>query len=231
MDTRLFSIASGIVLLVGVLGAHNKPSGKEYPAIGYTIHFQEYEIRDGNKRLTRSTVRFGSSDGRWKEVNTLFDEDGASSVQTTGGDSRGALQVSKSELLVTGPSAVSSGWNGASYHSPAYLQSSRQFVRESSLMGYKTYVWRTPGKTDEEYFEFEFSPIIGAVPIRSVEVSPGDKVIQEAVRIELEEPSSEALALPNIPVNYRAVEEKIKRAEENGDEKRSATLKKLINKK
>lgn len=198
MKKNLFTGAVAALLLVATcfLIAERYKSTKDakvFTPVGFTMHSEEYYNKDGVKHLLRSVVRVVSANSHWKEVNTLFQEDGRVNVQTTGGETRGTLKVSGNQLQLVGASTLSSGWDDSAYRSAKGLRGMTQFIRESSFLGYQTYVLQTPKSESGQYAEFEYSPIFGSTPLRMINYDSGEQVILEAIKIDLAEPAQEVI--------------------------------------
>ena len=98
------------------------------------------------------------------------------------------------------------------------LRNSPTFLREDSVLGYKTIVQRFPDKDGVTYTEIHFAPMLRGLPIKTVVASSDGVHVIEAIRIEIGEPHEDILAgTLGLPTDYSLYEGKIQEVENDGN--------------
>ena len=136
-------------------------------------------------KLKSVRVRFAKADGQWKQY--LVSPSGRVAIYRAKPD--GIYFGEPGNMYLTNefrkPPAV--------FHSAKFLRSHKQFVREESLLGYRTYVIRGERGKDG-YTEMHMSAEFGIMPVKRVTHLPtGQESVTEAVKIEFIETTDKML--------------------------------------
>lgn len=162
---------------------------------------QKTIFKDGSApmRLTSKVVRFRKADGSWKESITDQDENGVETrtrVQYAI-NGRGLFWVSEKNkklfLVAERP--------GPPVAFPAdAMKTKSNFVKEDSLLGYKTLVTRD-GSDDVNYMENHYATELNGLLLKSIDANEEFMNVLEAVEIKVETITPEEFGeLPDYPI-------------------------------
>lgn len=220
--TKAIRLLIVVVFLLGVITA-GVGSAVNYARTprgsGHTITYtQTFVSADGKRSLNATKVRYQRADTTWKEIATYYNPDGTvlSSNTSYSLNGRGvfALDEKNKRLNFIGPRL-----HQVHQFSEVEVRKDPGFVREDSVLGYKTLVIRSSDDEGSEYSEFHRAPALQGANLKTVFASgEGHSTIFEATEIERGEPAaSEFAAIPDYPVNYAAYEKKIRIQESRGN--------------
>lgn len=191
---------------------------------------QTFTGTDGKSWLNAIKVRFQKADGAWKEVTTYYKPDGSVLAVNKRYSiyGRGVFEVNEQQkkLLFVGPRL-----HEVHVFSEAEARKDSDFVREDSVLGYKTLVTRVPdSEGSSDYTEFHRAPDLNGVYLKTVFASSeGYSTVIEATKIELGEPAASEFAdLPNYPVGYDFYETKIQIMESRGNHDLAEQMRQLL---
>jgi len=93
------------------------------------------------------------------------------------------------------------------------LRRSAQFVREETVLGYKTFVLRSSESETTEYDETYIAPALQGLSIKYVHISKEGMEVIEPTKIEVGELEESIFTLPDYSINYAKFERKIQENE------------------
>ena len=166
-----------------------------------TYRRQQTIFKDGSAplQLTSKVVRLRKADGSWKESVTDYDENGLETrtrVQYAI-NGRGLFLVSEKNkklfLVAERP--------GPPVAFPAEAMKNKpNFVKEDSLLGYKTIVTRD-GSDNVNYWETHYATELNGLLLKSIDANAESMNVQEAVEIKVETITPEEFGkLPDYPI-------------------------------
>jgi hypothetical protein len=166
-----FKTLSITVFLLGAVTAgfaySVKLAQRPKPAIGFTITSrQTAALVDGTPAGSITEVRYQKSDGSWKQVRTYFGPDGKMLKEDIGfGQSgRGVFHVDKENKALQFLSQMEvQTVNKAAYD----RHKDEKFVRDDTVLGYKTEVLRFTQDDGSGYTDKYFAPALQGLPIKS----------------------------------------------------------------
>ena len=170
---------------------------------------------DGAPVLVADIERYQKSDGSWRLTTTYYNPDGTIRKVDNGFGQlgRGVFQVNEKATHLNFISPMSPR---AHVVSASDLRKDPNFVREDSVLGYKTFVSRQE-EEDGAYTEVYRAPALQGMPIKIVFSSEAGTTVIEPINIALGEPSNTVFtAMPDYQVNYEVFENKIQAVEESG---------------
>ncbi|MGA9773076.1 MAG: hypothetical protein WBV94_28860 [Blastocatellia bacterium] len=176
---------------------------------------QEYRIRAVN------------STGEWKETRYSFD----GKVSTLGASGEGVYIITGKARQYYGKNAPDMIRN--TWRSEEDLTGDQQFIRTENLAGVKTFVLKQDLGNMES--ETNYALETGLTPLKTViraKPETGKKLLNvtEAVNIEFRELSDKEVQLPDLPVRFDLVEEKIQSLLAAGHKSQADMLQQAINK-
>lgn len=220
--TRAVKLLTIIVFVLGVMTfgvGYAVKYARTRKLVGFTMTMtQTFISADGQRTLNTTRVRYQRADTTWKEATTYYNPDGTilSVNKSYSLNGRGVFAVDEQnkKLLFIGPRL-----HQVHEFSEAEARKEPDFVREDSVLGYKTLVTRIPDTEGSGYSEFYRAPALNGAYLKTVFVSgEGYSTVFEATKIELGEPAaSEFAEVPNYPFNYEGYEKKIGIQEKRGN--------------
>lgn len=214
---------SATVLLMGLVTAALaftlNQVRKPKTVLAYTIVSKRtFTPSDGGEPRHEVTMtRYQKSDGMWKQVITYFNSDGTvyKKSMAFGQPGRGVFQVDEEKKEI---SFISPMEKAIADLPLSDLRSDPGFVKESSVLGYETFVLRaTEEDGSGDYEEVYYAPAFHNLSLKTVSFSKRGTSILEPVEIKIGEPNEEEFnSLPDWEIKYDRFQEKIQVLEDRG---------------
>lgn len=237
MSNRLIKAVKLLTVAVFLLGVVTASIGyavrhaRTKTLTGFTVTSnQTFTSADGKRSLDAVSVRYVKSDTTWKEITTYYKSDGTVYAvnKRYSLNERGVLEIDEKnqKLVFVGPRGHS-----AHVFSEAEARKDSDFVREDSVLGYRTFVTRVPdSEGSSDYSEFYRAPDLNGAYLKTVFASSkGYSTVIEATKVELGEPAAREFAdIPNYPVSYDFYERKIQITESRGNHDLAEQMRQLL---
>jgi hypothetical protein len=220
MPVFCFSVlAIGLTLFI-TRAALTKSQDRQYQPAGFTLIQIEKVTPPGGETIQIGVwARMSNSRGEWRQTIQRFGRNGQISLEQTGGSERGVFKVIKKDAKDGDKLELLGGWMApqALWYSERYYKSMPGSVKEENVLGYKAYVVRNENKETGEWEEATYIPQLGPIFVKMTRFGPkSGTFVVEPVSITLGEPYNELIKLPNSPISYDLMQNKVDDLEQKG---------------
>jgi hypothetical protein len=197
---------------VGLAVRHHRRVTVQTPATAFRmISKQTFFTNEGKAVLRFVFTRLQRGDGSWKNVTDAYNEDGSvrETNQLFGITGRGVFAVNEEQHTLIFKSQKAHAFH--QLNEEAMRNDAATYLGEQVILGFRCLGQRDPSDT-----ETYISPSL-AFPLKEVITTDKGRIVTEAVKIDLGEPSeTEFGEVPNYPLDYSFYEQLIVDTDKRG---------------
>jgi hypothetical protein len=227
---KVFSILAVLVLIAGLLligtglaVRHHRSARSQATATAFKIvRNQTFYPNEGNATLQVTFTRLQRGDGSWKDTADTYDKDGSIRQRNHmfGITGLGVFAVDEENHTLV---FQSQKLHAAHWVSEDATRKDPTYIGDQAILGYRCLGQREPDDT-----ETWLSPQL-AFPLKQVIKTANGRIVTEAVRIDLGEPSdTEFGTFPNYSVDYSYYERLIANTERQGQRDLANQMRQIV---